>query len=551
MDSSENLALPYIMAGQSQKHVTHNEALRALDAIVQLAVADKDLSTPPSSPAPGVRYIVGAGPSGAWSGHANHVAAWQDGAWAFYVPAAGWLAWVHDESRLYLYGGGGWTEAPGSGGAGLVPRGAWDETETYNIGDLVERGGYAFLSNADDNIDNEPDAATPGSTSNWTYFSVISSGGGGGGDVNPVPLVGINDTADSTNRLAVSSPATLLSHEGDDHQLKINKAAAADTASVLFQTDFVGHAEFGLAGDNDWHVKVSPDGTTWHEALVVNRNTGAVTLPNTPGGGGGSGRELLTADRTYYVDTDLGDDGNDGLSSGAGAFATIQAAVDAAALLDVGIYDVTISVRLHETYTQQTQIKSTVGAGVVTIEADAAGATNLLHHTGSSSTDGCIHTGELDIKGTWRLRGFEFRTTTNGRCVQVQGAGHTLLLDGCEFGACAREHVRAYNGAVVTFEGDYTISGSARQHWECSNHATIDCTALTITLTGTPNFSTAFVRTANMGVIVANTLTFSGSATGQRFITLPGVSVIYTAGAGTSYFPGNSGGSEASPDSYV
>lgn len=465
------------------------------------------------------------------------------------------FAWVHDESRLYLYGGGGWTEAPNSGGTGFVPKGAWSASETYNSGDLVEHGGYAFLSNADDNLDNEPDAATPGSTSDWTYFAAMSSGGGGGGggDVNPVPLVGINDTADSTNRLAVSSPATLFSHEGDDHQLKINKAAAADTASVLFQTDFVGHAEFGLAGDNDWHVKVSPDGTTWHEALVVNRNTGAVSLPNTPGGGGGSGggRELLAANRTLYVDTDLGDDGNAGLSPGASAYATVQAAVDAAALLDLGIYDVTISVKLHETYTQQTQIKSTVGAGVVTIEADAAGATTLVHITGASTADACFHTGALDIKGTWRLRGFEFRTTTNGRCVQVQGAGHALLLDDCEFGTCEREHVRAYNGATVTFEGNYTISGGARQHWECSNHATITCAGLAITLVGTPNFSTAFVRTANMAVVVANSLTFSGSATGPRFLTLPGMSVIYTGGAGTSYLPGNSAGTEASPDSYI
>lgn len=32
MDSSPNLQLPYIMPSQAQKHVTHNEALRTLDA---------------------------------------------------------------------------------------------------------------------------------------------------------------------------------------------------------------------------------------------------------------------------------------------------------------------------------------------------------------------------------------------------------------------------------------------------------------------------------------------------------------------------------------
>ncbi len=60
--------------------------------------------------------------------------------------------------------------------------------------------------------------------------------------------------------------------------MKVNKNAATDTASVIFQTGFSGRAEFGLAGDDDWHVKVSPNGSTWHEAFVVDRGTGETTL---------------------------------------------------------------------------------------------------------------------------------------------------------------------------------------------------------------------------------------------------------------------------------
>ena len=67
MDDTPNLGLPYIMAAQSQKHVTHNEAIRALDAIVQLSVLDRDLSTPPTTPADGARYIVASSPTGAWT----------------------------------------------------------------------------------------------------------------------------------------------------------------------------------------------------------------------------------------------------------------------------------------------------------------------------------------------------------------------------------------------------------------------------------------------------------------------------------------------------
>ncbi|MFQ5625423.1 MAG: DUF2793 domain-containing protein [Methyloligellaceae bacterium] len=93
MSNSANLILPFIAAAQAQKHVTHNEAIRTLDAIVQLAVLDRDLTVPPGTPAVGARYIVAAGATGAWAGKDSQVAAFQDGAWAFYAPQEGWLGW--------------------------------------------------------------------------------------------------------------------------------------------------------------------------------------------------------------------------------------------------------------------------------------------------------------------------------------------------------------------------------------------------------------------------------------------------------------------------
>ena len=95
-----------------------------------------------------------------------------------------------------------------------------------------------------------------------------------------VPGLGVNAGFDTTNRLSVSAPATLLSHEGADHQLKINKAAPGDTASLLFQSDWSGRAEMGLAGSDDFAIKVSADGTLWHDGLAVDAATGAVSLPN-------------------------------------------------------------------------------------------------------------------------------------------------------------------------------------------------------------------------------------------------------------------------------
>lgn len=95
---------------------------------------------------------------------------------------------------------------------------------------------------------------------------------------NELPLLGIGAAPDATNRLALASAASLFNHDGAGHQHKINKNAAADTASILFQTGFSGRAELGTTGDDDWHVKVSPDGTTWYEAIVADKDTGAVSV---------------------------------------------------------------------------------------------------------------------------------------------------------------------------------------------------------------------------------------------------------------------------------
>jgi hypothetical protein len=40
-DTTPNLTLPYIVAAQAQKHVTHSEAIRMLDALLQIAVVDR------------------------------------------------------------------------------------------------------------------------------------------------------------------------------------------------------------------------------------------------------------------------------------------------------------------------------------------------------------------------------------------------------------------------------------------------------------------------------------------------------------------------------
>ena len=100
----------------------------------------------------------------------------------------------------------------------------------------------------------------------------------GGADLDNLSVLGINATADPTNRLSVAADATLLNHDGAGHQLKLNKADIADTTSLLFQTGFSGRAEMGLTGDDDFAVKVTADGSDWNTALSVDAVSGDTTL---------------------------------------------------------------------------------------------------------------------------------------------------------------------------------------------------------------------------------------------------------------------------------
>lgn len=98
-------------------------------------------------------------------------------------------------------------------------------------------------------------------------------------DTENLTGVGIATQSDSTNRLAVSAAATLLSHAGAGHQLKINKSAATDTASLLFQSGWSGRAEMGIAGSDRFSVKVSSDGANWVTGLEIDPDTGKITFP--------------------------------------------------------------------------------------------------------------------------------------------------------------------------------------------------------------------------------------------------------------------------------
>ncbi|MGY6704706.1 DUF2793 domain-containing protein [Roseinatronobacter sp.] len=112
-ESTPRLLLPFIMAAQAQKHVTHNEALRRLDGLIQISVLDRDLATPPATPEDGAAYIVADNATGEWEGWEGDIACRSDGAWIRLVARPGYLAWVQDEDALYVLASTGWAKLAG------------------------------------------------------------------------------------------------------------------------------------------------------------------------------------------------------------------------------------------------------------------------------------------------------------------------------------------------------------------------------------------------------------------------------------------------------
>ena len=143
-----NLGLPTLAQGQAQKEIVHNDALLRLDALVQASVKSRTLATPPSSPGNGERWIVPPGASGVWAGQADRIAFWREGAWAFFVPLAGWRVQVEDERLAVVWSDGAWRDrlagTPNGGAIRLVAleqelvlTGAFVDTTTAVIADRM------------------------------------------------------------------------------------------------------------------------------------------------------------------------------------------------------------------------------------------------------------------------------------------------------------------------------------------------------------------------------------------------------------------------------
>ena len=239
------LSLPWLIAAQAQKHVTLNESLALLDALVACRVLSRTTAAQPADPAEGDLYLLPADPLGeAWSAYAEgDLLLFDFGAWRRLPPPDGLVVLIADEARLVVRHDGAWADLGGLLG----------EVQS------LDRLGLGATADADNPLT---------ARLNKALFTALPAADGGDGDL----------------------------------RLTLNKETSADVGSILFQSGFSGRAELGLIGDDHLTLKVSPDGGAWTTALTLDQATGAAafvpgsdTAPSVAVGEAGTGFFLPSA----------------------------------------------------------------------------------------------------------------------------------------------------------------------------------------------------------------------------------------------------------------
>jgi len=107
-DLTPRFELPFILPGQAQKELFHNEALLRIDSALNASAQEAPRADPPANPGEGESWIVAQGASGAWSGKADKLACWTAGGWRFVSPTAGMTVWNKAAGVPMQWSGSGW-----------------------------------------------------------------------------------------------------------------------------------------------------------------------------------------------------------------------------------------------------------------------------------------------------------------------------------------------------------------------------------------------------------------------------------------------------------
>jgi hypothetical protein len=259
-------------------------------------------------------------------------------------------------------------------------------------------------------------------------------------------------------------------------------------------------------------------------------------------GTGNTPATVISTNTTFYVRTD-GNDANTGMfNTAAGAWLTIQHAVDtiAGCIVYAGV---TVTIQVGDgTYNEAVVTRKIMGGGSFVVTGNTGTPANCIIQGGASPAV----SGGSQLP--WTFSGFELRSTSSD-CATVSGSLN--FGAGIRFGAAGLSHVRARLGGKVQLQNSYAIAGAAPAHFICQTAGMIFVTSgITVTISGTPAFSTAFALVDTGGFVQVPSVTFSGSATGVRYALASG-GILDAGGAIFSYLPGDTAGTAVTGGQYL
>ncbi len=219
-DTSPRLGLSFILPAQAQKHVTMNESLDRLDAIINLSLVSRSLAIQPEAPETAQAFLLPDNRSGSdWENFPpQSVVTFRNGHWEQINIGVGFICFVEDEAQLYVYDGQAWQEVTAQAS---ISSQFGVNTQADEINRLAVKSDAILFSHDD---------ITPGT---------------------------------------------------GDLRLSLNKSESGGTASLILQTEYSLRAEIGLLGNDDLSLQVSSDGANFKQAIRVNSETGECAFPQT------------------------------------------------------------------------------------------------------------------------------------------------------------------------------------------------------------------------------------------------------------------------------
>jgi len=343
--------------------------------------------------------------------------------------------------------------------------------------------------------------------------------------------------ASGTNAYTVAlSPAPLARPQGMEILVYIPPGQANTGAATL--NDGLGLVPFvrqggGVlaSGDVSGFVPIVFDGASWRVNGPVTSDILALIAANAP--------RLSTVNPVIYVRTD-GNDANTGASNTAGtALVTIATAYVLASKYFIPGGQVTIQLGIAGTYAAASP-PSGLGTPVV-ISGDAGNQDLYIISGNGSGTSGVFN----HSSGNVSYNGVKLNNTANTTSLLSVAFGASVTLSNLTFAASAgntQPAVNCFPGGSVTVGPGIKVVSNFGYLFYASNNGVITCqNGSSVTMAGGPAFSTATVAAVNGARISAGGASWSGVASGTRYLATNGAG-IDTNGGGVNYIPGSTAG---------